>query len=633
MLEKKDRATRYTGDMIPGIKLPSGEITPGTRSKRTLRLRNAIVAASFELEGKRVLDVGCAEGRQTLALADRALEVFGVDHRASQVQIGRNTAAALGMKNVRFEAADVRDPDLFGDAGKFDLAIAWGFLHRIGDIYSLLYSLEPITNAISLEWRTPVLPLMSEMSLAYHPQSSQELDPMNTGRSQVEGGAAADDEKIEGNASFWEPTPGAVKTIMRRLGYTHATLLGYEDDLVPESTIMRRWHDHEAAVKAGKRKPTTLPQARVHMLFEKVPNSIRLVSPEEARRRLPAWDQALLDSTNGGRHPASVRHSKNPPPGTPALRRLAKAVLSRLGLGWRFSNGGRSRSKKTSGKKASAPKESSKGHPYVVDKEALAITIETQAPSVFADALQHASGDPGLVGDAGIQLSSLKLSDLSVVIYSSTQLAMRTEKGNPLPRALFRDDTYYYKVWRHDYIGHRELFLAGRRKVLPAAQHDGVERLWAFHVGLFDEATCPAFAGGIYSGTKLVGYRTLVGQPIEHFDVRNGAHAEFARRLGENTLNSGYVYSDLRTPNLVELADGRLSLIDFDGNLLMLHDFLSGIRTGYGFLRPKTIKPYLDLLKDFAKPRRNQTDLLAARARAEFLPKTATEADVPTSLK
>lgn len=286
-----------TQALIGGIRLPSGKITPARRSSRSLRRRNAIVACSFELKGKRVLDVGCADGLHSMYMAATAQEVRGVDHRNSQIAIGKATAKALSISNVKFECGDIRDPKLFEGSGKFDLAIAWGFLHRVSDIFSLLYSLEPLAEALSFEWRTPVLPMMSTMSIAYHPAGGKALDPMNTGRSKdgSEGRAAvADKDKIEGKTAFWEPTPGAVAAIARRLGYVHGTLLGYGDDFDTESeTIAQSWQTHLSEINAGKARMDKLPEARVHMLFEKKKGSVPIKGLGSGEYRIPQWDQAM----------------------------------------------------------------------------------------------------------------------------------------------------------------------------------------------------------------------------------------------------------------------------------------------------------------------------------------------------
>jgi SAM-dependent methyltransferase len=613
------------GKMIPGVRLPSGEITPGVRSKRTLRLRNALVASSFELAGKRVLDVGCAEGRQSLNMAARAKEVFGIDHRASEIEIARNTAVGLGITNARFEAGDVRDPELFKDVGKFDLAIAWGFLHRIGDIFGLLYSLEPIADAISLEWRTPVMPLMSDLSIAYHPTQSKTLDPMNTGRAKDgEHKQVSDAEKVEGNASFWEPTPGAVKAIMARLGYVHSTLLGYEDELSSEETIMRRWRDHEIAVKLGTRPATRLPQARVHMLFEKRKGSIQLASTDVARSRLPQWDQALLEATNAGRQSASPPKDRKSGSGRggSGLRGIAKKIVGRL----RPSKPARPSS--TSRMQAVPDRETrkalginSRGEQRIfrgVQPELWA-QLEQQAPQIFEDAASHPQGDPAKVGSAGIQISDINLASLTTVQYSSGQLLAAVTKGRPLPRAIFRDDRYFYKIWRHDYAGHREMFMGRRRKIAPAAYENDVERLWAFQTGLFDDDVCSAFAGGIYSGTRLVGYRTLVGTPVRHLLPIDARYRKFIDTLKRNTLKSGLVYSDVRIPNIVEMADGRLSLIDFDGYLISLKHMATRKPGSRGSVRPKTVRAYREFIKRYMHPQGLDLGMRWARQRLELL--------------
>jgi SAM-dependent methyltransferase len=286
--------------LIGGLKLPSGEVTKSKRSSRSLRRRNAVIACSFDLAGKRVLDVGCADGLHSLYMANTAREVWGIDHRDSEIQKGKATARALGITNVRFETGDIRDPDLFKDYGKFDLAIAWGFLHRIGDIFSLLYTLEPLADALSLEWRTPVFPMMSSLSLAYHPPGRRALDPMNVNSVADALGAGkriADGEKIEGDTAFWEPTPGAIKAIAGRLGYTSQTLIGYGENLMSEAeAIARGWNSHMEKVAAGKASIERLPRQRVHMLFERKPGSITLKNLKHGAQRIPEWDHAMMES-------------------------------------------------------------------------------------------------------------------------------------------------------------------------------------------------------------------------------------------------------------------------------------------------------------------------------------------------
>jgi len=539
-------------------------------------------------------------------MAARAAEVWGVDHRASQIDMARATAAALGIKNVRFETGDVRDPDLFKDIGKFDLAIAWGFLHRITDIFALFYALEPITNAISLEWRTPVLPMMSELSLAYHPTSAATLDPMNTGRKADlnDLGTVTDKDKVEGNSAFWEPTPGAVKAILSRLGYAHHTLLGYDEGLESQDEVMRHWRAHESAVAAGREKATRVPEARVHMLFEKAEGSIRIAPQSVARTRIPAWDHALVEhmkkADQAASRPAPVRTASSI---ASRLRRKIKSLL------------GQPKATKSPDKGARKRRRAE----FHYDKEAVVANILAQADSVWADA---SSGDSrsGPSSNGDIQIAEIDPTKLTVVTYHSAQLARFALANKALPRAVFRDDKYFYKVWRHDYDHFRRVKVGKRHVKAAAIGEDGIERLWGFHVGLFDQEVCPAYVGGIYNGTRLVGYRTLIGQPVERLHSWHPGHAAFMRAIARNTARSGFVHPDFKLRNLIRLDDGRLSLIDFDGSLATLFRFSPQADIELGALRPFVIESYRRLLNRFLNPSVTDPAILRMRENARSLP-------------
>ena len=93
-----------------------------------LALRTAAKEAAFFLShlrpGMRLLDLGSGPGSITLGLAEKVSpgEVVGVDLQPSQVEKAQALSAARGVKNVRFEVADVyRLP--FPD-GSFDAVVA-----------------------------------------------------------------------------------------------------------------------------------------------------------------------------------------------------------------------------------------------------------------------------------------------------------------------------------------------------------------------------------------------------------------------------------------------------------------------------------------------------------------------------
>lgn len=52
-----------------------------------------------------------------------------------------------------------------------------------------------IRSRDQIEWRTPVLPLMSRFSLAYHSPAGEVLDPMNLKPQRISNGGTDDSER------------------------------------------------------------------------------------------------------------------------------------------------------------------------------------------------------------------------------------------------------------------------------------------------------------------------------------------------------------------------------------------------------------------------------------------------------
>ena len=74
----------------------------------------------------RVLDVGCATGGNlmAMALAFPESEFVGVDLSPKQIATARDTARAVGLTNVRFEAVSITDID--DSLGRFDYIVSHG---------------------------------------------------------------------------------------------------------------------------------------------------------------------------------------------------------------------------------------------------------------------------------------------------------------------------------------------------------------------------------------------------------------------------------------------------------------------------------------------------------------------------
>lgn len=100
----------------PHSRRPAGEVytqQDHPAFEEFMAARTASHDAAFFLPhlrpGMRVLDAGCGPGSITIGLAQAVHpgEVIGVDLQATQVERARGLAAARGVGNVRFEAADL----------------------------------------------------------------------------------------------------------------------------------------------------------------------------------------------------------------------------------------------------------------------------------------------------------------------------------------------------------------------------------------------------------------------------------------------------------------------------------------------------------------------------------------------
>ncbi len=74
--------------------------------------------------GKRVLEIGCGDGRLTWRYADRAASVVAIDPKAEDIEIALEDCPADLRDRIEFRAARLEDLEI--PVEKFDLALlAW----------------------------------------------------------------------------------------------------------------------------------------------------------------------------------------------------------------------------------------------------------------------------------------------------------------------------------------------------------------------------------------------------------------------------------------------------------------------------------------------------------------------------
>jgi 2-polyprenyl-3-methyl-5-hydroxy-6-metoxy-1,4-benzoquinol methylase len=79
------------------------------------------IAELVGLDGKRVLDVGCGEGRLTTFAAERAASVYAFDPGAENVAAARAALTGEQRKRVRFAVHDAEALNLARE--RFDVAL------------------------------------------------------------------------------------------------------------------------------------------------------------------------------------------------------------------------------------------------------------------------------------------------------------------------------------------------------------------------------------------------------------------------------------------------------------------------------------------------------------------------------
>ena len=92
-----------------------------------------------------VLDYGCGTGTTACELAGHVREVRAIDISSRMIELSKEKAISVGVKNVAFEQGDIFD-DRFAD-GSFDVVLAFNMLHTVPDPQNVVQRLHELLRA------------------------------------------------------------------------------------------------------------------------------------------------------------------------------------------------------------------------------------------------------------------------------------------------------------------------------------------------------------------------------------------------------------------------------------------------------------------------------------------------------
>jgi ubiquinone/menaquinone biosynthesis C-methylase UbiE len=121
-----------------------------------------------DFKPKKILDVGCGLGHNTLPIAAMYpdAEVVAIDAGAPMLRYGAARATALGIKNVKFMQADAADMREFND-GEFDWVQTTMVLHETGgkSIHKIFKEIGRVTKQGGVNWHIEQPQYTPEMSM------------------------------------------------------------------------------------------------------------------------------------------------------------------------------------------------------------------------------------------------------------------------------------------------------------------------------------------------------------------------------------------------------------------------------------------------------------------------------------
>lgn len=128
-------AERIEQDLIK-IKNLHKDISPVMRYFRHRKVETALNLGRFR-EGSKILEIGSNMGQYTTLFAEKGFQMVGIDLSSKAIDIAKENAGMLNLKNIDYFQADAEDLSLFEDE-TFDGVISFSTLRYVPDLKKAL---------------------------------------------------------------------------------------------------------------------------------------------------------------------------------------------------------------------------------------------------------------------------------------------------------------------------------------------------------------------------------------------------------------------------------------------------------------------------------------------------------------
>jgi tRNA (mo5U34)-methyltransferase len=210
-------------EVFPGVRLPGAYDPAGIWNKLQLADR---------CRGKRVLEIGPAEGYYTKQLADAGADVTALDYR-SKAGTGFWVMERLSGRSFQYVQGNVLDPTLHSILGVFDIVLFMGVIYHLPDLVRGLDNCRTLCRGTLFLESLCDHALPSDMAAArYFPGNSKGDDWTN----------------------FWAPNQACFEAILRDCGFNPVRHEAWGDRILFEASSMQ---------EPGARIKTNLAYSRV----------------------------------------------------------------------------------------------------------------------------------------------------------------------------------------------------------------------------------------------------------------------------------------------------------------------------------------------------------------------------------